>query len=439
MQSKSLLMRSYGFVTGDKNISVNNDVPTEAHAHIPRNFFAYLLANIFTKIADELTSARIIMPWLLGSLGSSSILVGFIVPMREAGVLLPQLWVSQVIQNMAVRKWAWIFGAVVSALALGLLAIVTALEYQGFASLIILIAFLLYSLARGICSVTAKDVLGKTVAKSRRGTLMGFSASISSVFVLALGLFLLVESPQTSAKLGQVAVFVVFFTVAASLWLVAALLFNAIKEPKSTVKKSTPGLLAALQSVAIVKSDKVFRHYLIGRTLLLSLALMPPFLVLSVQRQAETGNMLGHFIIANGLAGILSGVIWGKLSDYSSRLTMVMASFIAAAAGLSFWLMATFGTQLSENWGLSLLFFIVCVSHAGARLGRKTYLVDMANDDNRASYVAVGNTLIGVLMLFSGGVGLIAECYSAQLTVLFLALLALVCAFYTMTMKDVSL
>ena len=31
-----------------------------------------------------------------------------------------------------------------------------------------------FSLARGLCSVSAKDVLGKTVSKSRRGILMGW-------------------------------------------------------------------------------------------------------------------------------------------------------------------------------------------------------------------------------------------------------------------------
>jgi hypothetical protein len=31
----------------------------------------------------------------------------------------------------------------------------------------------LFSLTRGLCSVSAKDVLGKTVSKARRGNLMG--------------------------------------------------------------------------------------------------------------------------------------------------------------------------------------------------------------------------------------------------------------------------
>ena len=47
-----------------------------------------------------------------------------------------------------------------------------------------------YSLARGLCSVSAKDVLGKTVSKSRRGTLMGYSAGIAGLATLGLGIYL---------------------------------------------------------------------------------------------------------------------------------------------------------------------------------------------------------------------------------------------------------
>lgn len=38
----------------------------------------------------------------------------------------------------------------------------------------------------------------------------------------------------------------------------------------------------------------------------------------------------------------------------------------------------------------------------GVRLGRKVYLVDMAGAGQRAAYVAVSNTLIGILMLIGG-------------------------------------
>lgn len=58
------------------------------------------------------------------------------------------------------------------------------------ACLLLLACVVFFSLARGLCSVSDKDVLGKTVSKSRRDRLMGYSASLAGIVTLAIGLLL---------------------------------------------------------------------------------------------------------------------------------------------------------------------------------------------------------------------------------------------------------
>ena len=50
----------------------------------------------------------------------------------------------------------------------------------------------------------------------------------------------------------------------------------------------------------------------------------------------------------------------------------------------------------------AVILFILAFGHQGVRLGRSTYLVDLADEDTRASYTAVSNTVIGVLLLVYG-------------------------------------
>ena len=76
--------------------------------------------------------------------------------------------------------------------------------------------------------------------------------------------------------------------------------------------------------------------------------------------------------------------------------------------------------------------------HGGARLGRKIYLVDMSGGENRAAYVAVSNTVIGLLMLVGGLVGLVSDWFGPGFTVLLLALISLFAAFYIRYLPDVS-
>ena len=84
----------YDQVTGEEDARICKEIPDEACAEQPRNFFAYLSANVLNKISDELVSARLTLPWLFSVLGIPAGFIGFLVPIREAGVLLPQLLVA---------------------------------------------------------------------------------------------------------------------------------------------------------------------------------------------------------------------------------------------------------------------------------------------------------------------------------------------------------
>jgi hypothetical protein len=71
-----------------------------------------------------------------------------------------------------------------------------------------------------------------------------------------------------------------------------------------------------------------------------------------------------------------------------------------------------FFPQLFQSiWFLPLLYFILSVAHQGVRLGRKTYLVNLAEGNKRTDYVAVGNTFTGIVLLLLGSLGV----FTAQL------------------------
>ena len=190
-KSKRLTLEDlYNRVTGDEDARVCKDIPKEACADQPQNYFAYLGANLLGKVADEIASAKLVIPWVFGALGVSAAFTGFLVPIREAGVLLPQLAVAAAVRRLAIRKGIWLLGAVLSALSLfGMALAALTLEHSA-AGASILLMLVIFSLSRGLCSVSAKDVLGKTVSKSRRGALMGWSASLAGVAVLGIGLWL---------------------------------------------------------------------------------------------------------------------------------------------------------------------------------------------------------------------------------------------------------
>lgn len=416
----------YDLISGDEDARVCKDIPEQACNDQPRNFFAYLGANLLGKVADEIASAKLILPWLLGLLGAPAALVGFLVPIREAGVLLPQLVVAAYIRRLAIRKWVWVLGAAMSAVALLAMG-TTAMTLTGAAAgSALLVALVVFSLARGLCSVSAKDVLGKTVSKSRRGRLMGLSSGTAGVLTLAIGLYI----EYFGQNAGPVLLGALLM-LGAAIWVPAIIAFASLKEQPGATEGGGNALDAALQNLALIKNNAAFRHFLITRMLLLGIALAPPFYVLLIQQTTQGLSGLGLLIIAAGLADSLSAPIWGRMADDSARRVIVIAASIAGLLGIWVWASHTLNLRWLENPLLvSLAYLTLIVAHSGARLGRKVYLVDMAGPTDRAAMVAVSNTLIGIMMLLAGAVGVLAIWLGSAGVILVLAIVSLIAAFY---------
>jgi MFS family permease len=440
MSSRTPIERGLGWlydqVTGEEDARVCKEIPDAACEDQPRNFFAYLFANFFNKISDELVSARLTLPWLFSLLGVPAVFVGFLVPIREAGVLLPQLLVAAYIRAMPKRKVVWLTGALLSAVMLILMALVASQTNGTLAGWLLVTCLVFYSLARGLCSVSAKDVLGKTVSKTRRGRLMGYSASFAGVATIVIGILLQNDYFERDNQ----QVLQAFILIAAFLWLLALSSFAAIAEPAGATEGGGNAITEALHSLRLLVDDKAFQRYVISRILLLSIALVIPFYVVLIQ-QVLQGQLalLGWLIIANGLASALSAPVLGKWADHGSRDVMAGAALLAAVVGIITWYIITF----HADWQLGaasaiVVFFLITIAHGAARLGRKVYLVDMANNDNRAQYVAVSNTVIGIMMLLGGIIGVIADIFNVQIVILILSVIALFASVYIWRLDDVS-
>jgi hypothetical protein len=275
------------------------------------------------------------------------------------------------------------------------------------AGVAVLALLAVFSLSRGVCSVAAKDVLGKTVSKSRRGTVTGYATAAAGVAVVGVGIYL-----QTVRESGAgTGFFVSILATAAGLWLLASAVFSGIAEPAGATGGSGNAAAEAVRKLALVVRDRDLLHFVGARTLLLGTALVAPYYVALARRTAgaELGG-LGLMLVASGLAGAASASVWGRLADRSSRLVMAAGGGLAALLGGGVVTWVGLGLPGCESaFFFGAVIFVLGVAHAGVRIGRKTYLVDMATEEDRASYVAVSNTLIGLFLLAGGAIGLIAE------------------------------
>lgn len=388
----------YDALYGDGEARVCKDVPESACRHLPRNWAAATLSLSLTKAGDAIADPKLTLTWLFSGLGAPAFLIGLIAPVREAGALLPQLFVSAAIRRRERRKFVWAAGSFGQAGALAFMALGALLLEGAVAGWTILGLLAVFAVFRSLCSVSHKDVLGKTVSKTRRGAVGGYATSIAGLTALVFGAGLIVSPEANSAIIALILAF------AAGLWVIAGFTYLMIVEERGATQGGADAFPEAIKQLGLLKSDPAFARFVIARALMIATSISPPFLVAIARDEAGADLAgLGGFLIASAAAGFVSGWVLGRLSDRSSRWVLAAGGATGAAALTAVLIVVETGLFVSDLFIFhAVMMFLLAFGHQGVRLGRSTYLVDLADAETRAAYTAVSNTVIGVLLLIAG-------------------------------------
>ncbi len=419
------LDRVYQLLSGDDGSDrACRDIPDALCTALPRNYLLNLANGACTKLAEQIASPGLVLPWLLSALGTPAGIIGFLVPVRQAGALLPQLAVAARIRAVAVRKWVWAGAGLSQALML-LLMVLAALVLSPLAAGWAIVGLLtVFSMASGAGSVAYQDVTGKTVPKGRRGRLLAARALWGGVLTLVVVLPL-----SGLADDRDIVPVLWLITGGAGLWALAALCFAAIQEAPGATAGGRNMLGEAREGLRLMREQTGFRRFLITRGLLITVEVAAPYYALLAQ------DLYGHgagnlvlYVMTLGLATVISSPFWGRFSDTDARGVLILSAWIAAAAGAVALLLSAFPAFAGSPYAYTPVFLLIGIAESGVKLGRKTYLVDAAPKDERALYVAFSNTAIGALTLAAGFLGLLAQWLGSDAVIGLLVLLAVAAA-----------
>ena len=417
--------RVYDFITESDEGRVCAAIPERACREAPRNFILNVLNGGATKLAEQLASPGLVLPWLFSTIGAPMALAGLLVPVKEAGSLLPQLAVAGSIRAYPKRKWIWVGAGSTQAMLLALIIPAAMWLSPNSAGWAIVALLALFSMASGVGSVAFKDVLAKTIPKGKRGRLLAARATLGGLLTLIAGSILRLHVVDSQVLVP----YLVLIAAAAVLWALASMLFATIVEEKGATQGGRNALDSVSEGFRLIREIPGFRRFVLARIFLLSIELSLPFYALFARDVIGTSiGGLGVFVIANGIANIFSSPIWGRFADRSSRGVMMTSSLLAVGSGVAALVIGKLPIAWQNVFVFAPVFLIVGLSQAGLRLGRKTYLVDGAPDKDRPLYVAVSNTLIGGVTLVGGGLGVVAQSFGIRVTVVALIILAVIAA-----------
>ncbi|WP_151525995.1 MFS transporter [Serinicoccus kebangsaanensis] len=398
-----------------------------------------ITAGALQSIGDQVVNAKTVLPWLLSVVGTPVALVGLLVPIRESGSMLPQAALTPWVMAHPRRTRVWVVGALGQGVATLVLAAAALLLEGVLAGVVVLLALAAFALARCLCSMAAKDVQGRTLPKGQRGQVTGAATAVSGVAALGIGLALAVHGPDVRPP-----VLAALLVGAATMWGFAAVVYAGVPErPQPPAPERGPWWS---ETLALLRQDRDFRTFVLARALLLVSALSPPFLVTLAARGGSGDGAaglltgLGAFVVAQGLASVIGGRIVGRWADRSSRRVMSVGSLVASAVVLAVVVAVAALPEGSPalTWSLVTAYLLISVVHVGVRVARKTYVVDVAEGDERTRYVAVSNTAMGVLLLLTGAVSAALATLGAVAALLFLAALGLLGAVVSRRLPEVS-
>ena len=403
------LEKAYEILTIDDDRACQ-DIPDSACREAPGNFFLNAGNGALTKLAEQIASPSLVLPWLLAGIGAPSSLSGFLVPLSRSGSLLPQLLVSSRIRKYARRKYFWVISGYIQALTLLLMIPLTLFVGGLWGGIGILLLLAVFSIASGVASVSYKDVMAKTIPKGKRGTLLSIRATVGGALALGAGTWLMLTGGEEEPLLFYGAL----LAVAALLWFFATTLFSMIREFPGATDGGRNAIEEARKGWTILTEQAGFRNFVIARSLLLGVPLVIPFYSLFARDLGAGLSGLGLFVMANSLAMVLSSYFWGRLADRSSKHAMAFGGVIGAVTAVMALILGGMVGLDYTSWWLAAIIFITGFAQAGTRLGRKTYLVDAAPKEERPLYVAVSNTMTGIIFLTSSIIGLLAGLIGVQ-------------------------
>lgn len=420
---------------------------SETPGNASGNAQRFVWSNALQNVGDNITAAKSVLPWILAAAGTPALFSALLVPIRESGSMLPQAPLAPWVMSKPYRRNIWVVGSLIQAASAAGIAAATLLlrgSALGFA-VVVLLATL--SLGRAACSITGKDMQARIKKKGSRGKLQGVATSLGGVVSIAVGVCLVFVGEHAPPWILALLIF-----CSALAWVLAAWVFSGIEEPvpPQETKQETNASFQARgewlrECFRMVREDAKFRRFVIVRSLLLVTALSSAFLVTLAAEYAEGSaefgtsfGSVGAFLALQGAAGFLAGRVSGALADRSAKAVMAAGSLAASLVLLVVASAALLAPQHLLPWLIPTAYFLILLIHAGIRVARKTYVVDMATGDQRTKYVANANTLMGLVLLGTGAITAVLSLAGSVVAIVFLALLGIAGAVAARGMVDVS-
>ena len=390
------------------------------------NFAMGVLHGVFYQAGLAFSSPTTVLPVFLNHFTGSLALIGVFSAIVTAGGVLPQLFVAHRIQGRARAKPLLVTAIWTRAGAWAVLGAVTWI-FAGSGALFtmasLLVLLLVFSIAGGVANVPFTNLWGKTLPVHLRGRFWGHRQLWGGL--LAVGSGYLVRSVLGS----QIAFprnYALLFLLSFLLMAFSYVALSSVREPEGTTSPERSSFRSYMTRAAqLLRRDRDFFRFLLtqGATMFFSFA-MPFYVLYGKNRLLMPAEQVGLLISVQMAGAIASNLLWGWLSDRFGNRSVIR---LTASATLLMPILALIAAQ--SGWVLLVAVFALSgVVISGSGIGFVNYVLEIAPEPHRPTYIALSGTLNGLFALLpiAGGWVVDVASYNAAFWISFgVALVAL--------------
>jgi MFS family permease len=364
------------------------------------NFVAFIVDYAFFSIAIAFANPSSVLPAFVGQFTRSAPIIGLVSTVWNGCWLIPQVVAARAINDKP-RKKPYLMIGLSGRVAFWIIALALWLGLARRPAAILPLFFVcigLFTTPDGLASVAWFDMLARAIPVKRRGRLMGIAQIISGFAGLGVGaaISLILDSPHIPFPTD----YALIFTLAGVAFIPSIVALTLLREAGTETPQTDTGKRGRDGWLTPLREDPTFRRLMTCRILVGMVSLVTPFYVVHATDVLNLPvAVVGSFVGAQQVAGAAFGALLGLVSDRRGPISTIRVGSAIAVAGPLFALLA----HVADGGLLSRAYPFVYVALAAYQsttmLGFYNYLLEIAPDRVRPSYVGLGNTILGVLTL----------------------------------------
>jgi MFS family permease len=364
------------------------------------NFLVFVVDYVFFGIALSFAKPDSVLPAFVRQFTRSAPVIGLVSTVWNGCWLLPQVVAARWINDKP-RKKPYMMAGLSGRVAFWIIALALWLglgRKPGATLLLFFICLGLFTLADGLAGVAWFDILARAIPLKRRGRLMGTAQIISGLAGLGVGW--VISRILESTRFSFPSDYALIFTLAGVAFIPSTVALILLRETRPEVAERVPREHHDNGWFTPLLNDPTFRQLMAYRVLAGMISLVSPFYVVHATDVLKLPQaVIGSFVAAQQVAGVATGALLGLVSDRWGPCYTIRISSAISIIGPLFALAAHLADGSLLVRAYPVVYVALGIYQSSTMLGFYNYLLEIAPDDVRPSYVGLGNTLMGVLTL----------------------------------------